>query len=258
MSDKAMTPSLWDRLAEASAAPRAEDVEACLQEAMRLATSCFEWRTVLRGGSALPLRTAAQLREIAARTVERAAAEQDVWGFRGVAALYVGPLADDQAARAVLQRAVDELGVVRPELVGGAAGTRGYQWVLLAQGVDALLADRAGLQRCLQLGPGRCAARAQGQGDDLCGVATAWAQHVDEAAGRTLLLVVLRLLHGGDDPRLDELCQRLAEWTTSDLGELRGSMRATLWRELAVRVLAQAEPLRPRGRELAEGLLREV
>jgi hypothetical protein len=188
-----MRRTISDWLSHARAAGDPLEVERCLDQAVAEAASCHEWRLLLEGIAELQLSSRARLTEAANRTLERAMAEREVWGFRDVAKIRATRLDDAAGARAALEAGAALLRQPRSDILGRAAEllgkvelARGYEWVLLGQGFSETLCDDDGMRRCLEIG--RDVARAQDNADDLCAIATEWAERVDRAEGAALLL----------------------------------------------------------------------
>lgn len=180
-----------DWLTHAGAATDAAEVERCLAGAEAEARGCHDWRTLLRGVAELPLAPRERVAHVAARTLELAAAEREVWGFRDVATVRATRLEDEAGARAALEAGADAFREPRTDLLGRPALARGYEWVLLGKGFVETLRDPDGMRRCLEAG--RAQARALRRAEDLADLATAWASHVDRAAGVALLLEAERM-----------------------------------------------------------------
>jgi hypothetical protein len=196
-----MRRTLSDWLTHAGTATDSIEVDRCLREAIARATSCDDWRTLLRGIAGIQLASREQVADVANRTLELAWAEREVWGFRDVAAIRATRLDDEAGARAALEAGATVFRQPRADLLGQAAelfvqpSARGYEWVLLAQGFVKTLQDRDGLRRCLEAG--RDMARARSDADDLCDVAVAWAECVDRETGVALLLEAEALASNG-------------------------------------------------------------
>ena len=177
--------TLEDWLSLAAKATKPAERKRCLKAATAMASSCHDWRTVLRGAGAMASVPRARLAELSCRTLESAVAERQVWGFRDVAAARAGRLGDAQGARAALDAGVAAFLVPRADLVGMPELPHGYEWVLLGRGFSETLGDVTGLTRCLEAG--RDAARARRDGCDLCEVAEAWGTLLDRETGVALL-----------------------------------------------------------------------
>ncbi len=184
-----MKRTISDWMIHAAATADPTEVDACVDAGLAEATSCFDFRTLLRGVRELPLVSTARVDAIARRTLELAAVERDVWGFRDVAAVRA-TRGDTTGARAALEACAEAF--LEP---GAEVPVRGYQWVLLGQGFAETSADHAGLRRCLEAG--RDMARAHDSADDLCSVATEWATRVDRDEGRGLLLEAEQMAGNG-------------------------------------------------------------
>jgi hypothetical protein len=192
MTTEKMKRTIPDWLSHASAATDPGEMDRCVVAATAQAASSYDWRTLLRGLADLGGAARSRLAEAADRTLEHAERERDVWCFRDVATVRKTHLDDELGARAALETcarvfeepATDALGPAA-ELLGQQEFARGYEWVLLGEGFLQTLNDMAGMSRCLERGRDR--ARAQGNADDMCSIATAWAKHVDRDAGAALL-----------------------------------------------------------------------
>lgn len=170
-----LRPTLADWLTHARAATEPVEVARCVEAAIGQAQSCHDWRTLLRGVAGISLASSERVAAIARRTLERATAERDVWGFRDVANARATRLGDVSGARAALE-------------AGEAAfreRARGYEWVLLGQGFVETLNEDDGMRRCLEAG--RDHARAEKNADDLCSIATEWAKRRNRDEGIALL-----------------------------------------------------------------------
>ena len=182
-----MRPSIHDWLARAKASHDPGEELRCLDAAIDGAESCHDWRAIL--GAAADLRALApdRLAELARRTLAAALAEQAIWGFRDVAEVRAKHLKDRAGAHAALAACEACFLRPRPAPWGGAETlpTRGYEWVLLAEGFAEALGDREGVRRCLEAG--RDQARERDSADDLTSIATAVAQHQGPEAGAALL-----------------------------------------------------------------------
>ncbi|MEJ7727651.1 MAG: hypothetical protein WKG00_00380 [Polyangiaceae bacterium] len=187
-----MRRTIPDWLTHAAAAADRSEAARCLDAAIAQASSCHDWRTLLRGIAEIPLITRERVADLAQRTLESAHAEGDVWGFRDVAAVCLARLQDEAGARAALEAGFTlfrgPAGSARgdDEAFGEERRARGYQWVLLGRGFLETLRDEPGLLRCLEAG--RDQARASENADDLCSIATEWAKRVDGSAGAALLV----------------------------------------------------------------------
>jgi hypothetical protein len=189
-----MGRTIADWVACARRAERAEERARCLDEAIARAARVPEWRALLAGIGGLEPLDAGRLAAVAQRTLEAAAAERDVWGFRDVAAMRAGRLGDRDGARMAL---ADGARALRDPAAGRGPSrgpVRGHEWALLGQGFAETLGDADGLRRCLDLGAE--AARAAGDAGELSRIAVAWAK-VDRAAGIALVREAERLEGGG-------------------------------------------------------------
>lgn len=169
-----MRRTVDDWLAEATRSADPGAVDRALARASELASACHELRSVLK--AAIALGATGRVADLAARTLDHAGPEREIWGFRDVAAARAEHLADRPGALAAL---------LACEQLYRDSRTLGYEWVLLAKGFVDALGDRAGLRRCLEAG--LAAARERGNADDLCAIASAWTQEVDREAGGALL-----------------------------------------------------------------------
>ncbi len=199
-------------------------VERCLDQAVALAASCHDWRTILHGIAAMEGVSRARMIDVANRTLDAACSERDLWGFRDVAALRAAPLEDSVGARAALEAGLAALGNAKarpgacPSESAGRGAARGYEWVLLGKGFVETLQDEEGMRRCLEAG--RDGARAQRRPGDLADVAVEWAKRVDGDAGAALLREAEEMA----DP------QSLTPWSLSSawhsLGDFAAARRA--------------------------------
>lgn len=186
-----MKPTMSDLLNRAAASADREESETCIAAAVARASSCHEWRAVLRGIAEMPLASNERLTAVADRTLEAATTEREVWGFRDVADVRAKRLGDERGAREALEAAVTALrGATADdragELLEPEGSARGYEWVLLAQGFLETLRDDLGVRRCLEAG--RDLARTLNDADDLTYVAKVWAMRLDRDEGVALLL----------------------------------------------------------------------
>lgn len=189
-----------DWLNRAAEATDPGEIEAHIDAAYALATSCHDLRSVLRCASARPELSPPRVAEIADRTLRAAVKERAIWGFRDVATVRADRLGDEAGARAALdagavalRRGATETDETDDALDGWVGPTRGYEWVLLGDGYVETLHDPEGQRACLVAG--RDLARATPDAEDLCNVATAWAA-LDEGAA-------VRLLHEAEAVRGD-------------------------------------------------------
>jgi len=184
-----MRRTIVDWLAHAAAAENQEAFEGCIASATAQTESFYHWRTLLGGVSELARTSPELLVRIATSTLEAAAEEREIWGFRDVAKIRATRLDDLAGARAALEACISVFTEPRPTrygmLLDQAPSTKGYEWVLLAEAFVETLGDEDGLRRCLELG--RDSARARGSFDDLCSIAVHWASALDRADGLELL-----------------------------------------------------------------------
>lgn len=165
-----MTMTVHDWLRRAREATDPAEIDRCLDVAEPLAHHTYEARDLLATIAGLQPVRRDRLSAACARTLELAAAERDVWGFRDVAEVHARHLSGDEARAAL---------VAAEALFGAGPQTPGYVWVLLGEGWLAALQDREGVRRCLQAG--EAAARARGDADGLASIAVAWGKHLDRA-----------------------------------------------------------------------------
>lgn len=182
-----MRPSIHDWLARAKASHDPAEERRCIDAAVDDAESCHDWRSILATAADLRVLAPEQLAELASRTLTAAQAEQAIWGCRDVAEVRAKRLKDSSGAHAALATCEACFLRPRPAPWGGdeTIPTRGYEWVLLAEGFASTLGDREGVRRCLEAG--RDQARERDDADDLTSIATAVAQHQDPEAGAALL-----------------------------------------------------------------------
>lgn len=185
--------TLSDLLRQATTATTREARETNLDAAFALARSCHDFRTLLAGVALFEPVQTARLVALAERTLELGHEEGAVWAFRDVATVRAVCLDDLDGARDALEACeamfhaprLDIHAHIAAMLGEGRPSTKGYQWVLLAEGFVATLDDHEGMRRCLL--SGRDMARESTNADDLCAIAVAWAEHVDHEAGAGLL-----------------------------------------------------------------------
>lgn len=180
----------WARLADEAADERT--LTQALDRAGELAQTCHDLRVVLRSASAREEVPPAKLAAIADRTLEAAARDRDVWGFRDAAAVRAGRLADRAGARAALELGEATLRAPRTDALGLAAlslglpnAARAYEWILLGEGHRQILGDEPAQRRCLA--QARADATEHGLGGELCDVASAYVVLGDAEVGRELL-----------------------------------------------------------------------
>ncbi|MFV8751505.1 hypothetical protein ACNOYE_13250 [Nannocystaceae bacterium ST9] len=174
-----MPLTIEDMLRRVETAADADEARRHLFDASAAIEGCHDARRVLQAAEQVPTLAEAELRELIDRTLTLALVEREVWGIRDAASALAGRLGDPDAAQAAL---------VRGERAFAAEGVFGYVWVLLARGFAETLADLEGVERCLIAG--RAQAERDGDLDDRCGVASAWAELIDCEQGRAQLELV--------------------------------------------------------------------
>lgn len=194
-----VTPNLHDWLSRARDATTPEARASSVAEAVALAAKVHDWRAVLAGVTSLADYDRRAIATFAERTLEAARHERAVWGFRDVAAVRAGALADADGARSALDAGVAAFLVPSPESPWAGDTARGYEWALLGEGFATVLGDESGRRRCLE--HGLATARGAEDADGVCAVAVAWASKVDPAEGEALLAEAEALAaNGSADP----------------------------------------------------------
>ena len=180
-----MNKTIEEAMVRAWVATDAAEVDRCFDEAMRLTASCYDARALLAEMTKHHLVARERVAAGAARTLELAAAQRDVWGFRHVAEVYATVLSDPAEARSALEMCATVFRAGGPAKPGGQASARGYEWVLLGEGFLKTLQDEPGLRGCLEAGLE--SARARHNAEDLCAIACEWAKRLEPEAAVALL-----------------------------------------------------------------------